>query len=256
MRPAEVAKEHGDDADAEELGLVTPQRCYILSVPEGPDVPEKVSETKRERLGITRNKVRNRLIREVVDEVPADKQLIIFVRTIEHIEELMKEYLPEGFEFYHAQIPQKEKNRIEAGLYSGEIKRVVANDSLSEGVDTTMLDYIIDAAWNTSDVSVSQKGGRNRRLREGKKFGILVNFADEWGEILRTARNQDAEFSMVEVAVGDEKVNHYRRRALSRIGRYRARDWPIIEISSPKEIQWVEEDEPKVGSQMDLALSE
>jgi len=229
------------DEEAELAGRVTPQRVYVLSVPEGPSLSAQVSDIRRERLGITRNPCRNRLIAETVQKAPADWQGIIFVRTIEHIDWLLENDLKDmGFEKYHAKISTKEKRRIEAGLYSGELKRLIANDALSEGVDTTQLRWLIDANWSSSDVLVSQKGGRNRRLLPGKDYGIIVNFADDWIELALAEQDKELALGAGLPAGESNKKDGFFMKANNRIRQYSDRGWPILRISKPEDIVWIE----------------
>lgn len=215
------------DEEADEKNLVSPVKVYALHVPEGPDVAG-YGEVQLERWGITRNKRRNRLIKSVAELVPLDMQLIIFVRTIEHIEELST-LLP-WFTVYHAQLSNKEKDEIEKGIMSGDLKRIIANDALSEGVNTTKLRVMIEAGWSIGDQTVSQRGGRNRRKDEGKKLGVIITFLDDW--------------EIPDQIVGMTKVNPLKGRAESRISNYKTRKWPVLKVKNPSEIDFSEIQDP------------
>ena len=263
-----------EDEEAEELDRVSKVKVYALSVPKGPPATAK-REDILERHCITRNKVRNRLIRDTAALVPEDMQLIIFVRTIEHIDLLVNgvvfesdpehpevpvkdpipPYLPPGYEIYHGQLPPKEKRRIEEGLYSGEIKRLIANDSLSEGVDTTKLRVMIDANWWSSDCSVSQKGGRNRRKDEGKYLGIIINFQDEWCDILRKKRLEELRQLGMQPSEEEQKADFLKGKADKRLTQYRKRGWPVLRIDSPDKINFNEINQPEI-QQTELPMDE
>lgn len=232
------------DQEAERDKRVSPVKCFALSVPKGPRVADK-SDTMKERHGIMWNKMRNKLIRQVVDLVPPEQQVIVFVRTIQHIDHLKELYLPSDFVVYHGDMTGKERKTIEEGITSGTIRRIVANDALSEGVDTTEMDVVIDAAWTVSDKDVSQKGGRNRRMREGKRWGVIVNFRDEWGELARQATLQERQMLDIDVAMeeGLEKPDPLFRRAQARLKQYRDRGWPVFEIDSPTQIEFDRRDQ-------------
>jgi superfamily II DNA or RNA helicase len=216
------------DEEADEKGLVSPIKIYALHVPKGPDVSGH-ADVALERWGITKNVHRNKLIAQVVQLVPPDMQMIVFVRTIDHIEELL-EKLPPGFVAYHGQLSDSERSRIEAGVMSGNIKRLVANDSYSEGVDTTKLRVMVEAGWSINDETVSQRAGRNRRRDAGKNLGVVITFLDDW-EIP----------CQVE---GMSKKNPLKDRALSRIRNYTKRGWPVLKINDPKEIDFSEIQDP------------
>lgn len=223
------------DVEAESDGRVSPVKIFAMSIPTGPILNTKKQHTL-EKLGITENHDRNHMIKRIADLVPEDQQLIIFVRTIQHIEELVNKFLPPGYTVYHGQLSSKERRELEQKIVDGSVKRIISNDALSEGVDTTSLDVMIDAAWTTSDVFVSQKGGRNRRQREGKNFGVIITFLDEWGEVAkkRTTKNWPATGKNP----NSSAVDVFCRRARTRIKQYKDRGWPVVEIYDPAQIEF------------------
>lgn len=225
------------DEEAESLDRVAKVRVFALSVPRGPDVRDIKAQHKLEEKAITLNPARNDLIRQVVQLAPVDQQLMIFVRTRDHITELTTKYI-HGFEIYHADIAESEKRRIRAGIEDGTILRIISTDCLEEGVDTTELSVLIDANWTTSDRSVSQKGGRNRRKREGKRYGVIVAFQDEWCDNLR--KDTIARLENMNLAVEDtlRKTDRLKQRANTRLSHYRDRNWPVERIDQPSEIEF------------------
>jgi superfamily II DNA/RNA helicase len=132
-------------------------------------------------------------------------------------------------------------------VYSGEIKRLLANDSFSEGVDTTKVRVLIDANWTMSDTSVSQKGGRNRRTDEGKAMGVIVNFVDEWGELARRERVLVYKTAQQEVPEELARQDDLYRRSLRRLQQYRDRKWPVTQIDDAGQINFEEIRSDKVS---------
>lgn len=179
------------DQQLEAMSRATPLNVYIMDVHSGPLFSDKTQSMTMERNGIWFNRHRNQVIKECVARAPAEQQLIIYVRTLTHLEELMLNWLDEGFEAFHGKLSRKEKKRVMDGFNSGSMKRIISTDCLAEGVDPKNLHIIINANWMQSDVSVLQKAGRNRRLTEGKPFGIVVDFNDRWTpKTLRRAKNR------------------------------------------------------------------
>lgn len=232
------------DQMAEELNRVSNVKCYALSVPQGPDVANR-TPTIRERHGITNNKFRNEIIASVARAVPEDMQFVLYVRTIEHIDVLMEHFLPPGFAIYHAQLGEREKKTIEKGIYDGSIKRLVANSSFSEGVDTTKMRVLMNADWTVSDQVVSQRGGRNRRKDEGKLLGLIIDLLDDWGEIKRLEAVKHIKDMMQEVPDSLEKPDPMFKKAKSRLKQYKDRGWPVVEIDSVAEIDFSEVNESR-----------
>lgn len=256
-----------DDPEAEKMGRVKPVKIYAIKNSKGPKVTAK-SQHVRERQGITENHDRNTLIGQVARDVPSDLQLIIYARTIEHIEVLTKglppklnkkgeevspagaPYLPPDYEVYHAQLSDKERKRIEDGVYSGEIKRLVANGAFSTGVNTTRLRVLFNVDWTTSEQVVSQRAGRNRRLdvSDGTELGIILELQDNWGqEALEEARKNapalTADAITPQDEAGEEKEipnDPFWGKAQARLARYRKRGWKVVKIDSASEIDYQE----------------
>ncbi len=213
------------DQEAEDLDRVSKMKVYVLKTHSGPDISGK-KEHALERDGITHNHRRNRLAKDVCLAIPPEMQTIVFVRTIEHIDVLMEKHLPPGFVVYHGQLKDKERKDIEKRLCSGEITRLIANDALSEGVDTTHVRVILEWGWSTTDMTVSQRGGRGRRKTKGKRLGLIITPSDDW-EI-----GTEME--------GVEKENPLHAKRVSRVANYSRRGWPIIKVNEAEEIDFAE----------------
>lgn len=214
------------DEEAEQNDMVSLVKVYALSVKEGPDISGIKDLVKMERWGVTFNDYRNKLIAQVARSIPPGLQAIFFVRTIDHINNLIENYLPSDFEFYHGQLPDSKRRDIERRLVSGEIKRLVANDSLSEGVDTVKARVVVDVGWSATDSTVSQRAGRNRRKDEGKSMGVIITLRDNW--------------KITGDLPGDEKDNPMKARASKRISMYRKRKWPILKIEDISQVDFSE----------------
>lgn len=213
------------DAEAEELGRVSLVKVYVLKTKRGPDV-SGMKEITLERHGITNNHQRNKLIGAVCQAIPENLQTVVFVRTIQHIEILVEKYLPPGFVVYHGQLKDKERAAIEKDLCDGKITRLIANDALSEGVDTTHVRVIVEAGYSATDQTVSQRGGRARRKADGKKMGVIITPSDDW--------TIDTDMD------GVEKENPLKKKRISRVSNYSKRGWPVVKINEIHEINFSE----------------
>ncbi len=203
------------DQQLEAMNRATPLNVYVLDVVNGPNFTGKSQDLTMERNGIWYNRHRNKLIKECVELAPQDQQLIIYVRTLAHLEELVQNFLPEGFEVFHGKLSRPEKDRILKGFNEGTSKRIISTDCLAEGVDPRNLFIMINANWMQSDVSVLQKAGRNRRLSEGKNFGVVIDFNDDW----------------------NDKMS---RKAQNRIKHYKNKGYSLIKDCTPSDIVFVQ----------------
>jgi superfamily II DNA or RNA helicase len=202
------------DEEVEDYGRASPLNVYVIDVNEGPEPDAKTQDLTMERHGIWYNRARNKLIKQCCDMAPEDQQLVVFVRTKYHLDYL-KDYFLKDFEVYHGQLTQKEKKKILEGFNDGTIKRIISTDSLAEGVDPKALFITINANWMQSNVSVVQKAGRNRRLADGKSFGVVIDFNDNWN-------------------------TRFERKAKNKLSKYYNRGYTIIENAKPNTIKFCE----------------
>lgn len=202
------------DQQLEAMSRATPLHVYVMVIDAGPNFGPKAQSLTMERNGIWFNRHRNKIIKECVDRAPSDQQLIVYVRTLTHLEELKFNFLSSDFEAFHGKLPAKEKKRVLEGFNTGSIKRIISTDCLAEGVDPKNLYVIINANCMQSDVSVLQKAGRNRRLTEGKDFGIIIDFDDSW----------------------NDKTE---RKASNRIKHYRDKGYKIINNANPSQLEFI-----------------
>lgn len=188
------------DQEAEGLGRVVPIKGYALNVGVGPDTSNWRSPVTKERHAIWRNKFRNDLVYRAAMAVPEDQQLVIFVATREHGNVLKQEFFPD-VPFYHGDLKDSEQKPLLEAFESGELKRLIATDSIGEGVDPKNLMVVIDTNWKSSKTQVPQRAGRNRRHGKDKPWGILITFRDNFDDLARKK--------------SDDRLREYKRRGYS-----------------------------------------
>ena len=197
------------DIDATELSRVVPLDVFVFRNNKGPLV-SSTNPATQERQGITTNRTRNAAIKDVVDLIPDDQQAIIFVRTLEHARLLESTFLP-GIEIFHGDLDPNDYSRILLDIESGALKRVIATNTLGEGVDPKALRYVIDGDWSSSRTSCIQRAGRVRRFAPGKTRGYLIAFSDEFDE-------------------------RFARKSVQRLGHYKHAGYNLMQVSSAREI--------------------
>ena len=74
----------------------------------------------------------------------------------------------------------KDVTRIRKDFESGELKKLIATNIFSEGVNFIHLKYLIRADGETSKISNTQIPGRLSRLCEGKDCAYLIDFVDHF----------------------------------------------------------------------------
>ncbi len=177
-----------------------------LGVSNDPDGVEKASKMPSwiyERYAYWQNFDRNKLIattaKDILLEQP-DDQVLIMVNTVEHAiaihqylpgfivmysGNLNKDTLSKAFQKYKRQpdlskyeLSPKDIDIATAAFRKGTLKRVISTGVWREGVDFSMLSYLIRADAGATPIGSNQIPGRLSRLSDGKECGILYDFTD------------------------------------------------------------------------------
>jgi superfamily II DNA or RNA helicase len=189
--------------EAVELGLVVPIRVSWLPIRMAFNPAERAkTRVARKRYGIWTNRDRNTMIAEAVRAYPDTHQILILVETIEHAVYLGS-LLPEFTLVYSSMFPSDcekykkrgllpagykplndyQKNQLRSQFESGELKRVIATDVWSTGVDFEQLSVLVRADDRDSDIMDVQGPGRVSRLYTApdgtkKEFGEVIDCMD------------------------------------------------------------------------------
>lgn len=160
-----------------------------------------LSGTRRSRRAIWRHGFRNRIIADTARTIDADTQTLVVVDKIEHALAL-KEFLPE-YTLVYAEAgltPAKRAKFAKSGLVikdeppmtiqrriwlkkqfeTGELKKVIATGVWNRGVNFKKLAVLIRADAGGSAINDTQIPGRVCRLSEDKKFGLVIDFTDQF----------------------------------------------------------------------------
>jgi superfamily II DNA or RNA helicase len=188
---------------AVELGLVVPVRVNWLPMRLRTNPAERYgNRVARKRHGIWTNRERNGIIAAAVREYPESHQILILVETIEHAVHLGA-LLPEFKLVYGNMSPYDcaayrkkgllpadykplydlQKHDMRSQFESGELKRVIATDVWSTGVDFEQLNVLVRADDRDSDIVDVQGPGRVSRIYTApdgtrKEFGEVLDCMD------------------------------------------------------------------------------
>lgn len=189
---------------------------------------DSLNTTQKLRHGIWRNKIRNEKIAAVAHHfLEAGKQVLILVDTVDHAC-FLKKLLPE-FELVYGEGNLKGDDRrkfVKWNLISedeplmtsqrrldlkhqfedGRLRGAIATGVWNRGVNFRHLQVMIRADAKTSPIADAQMPGRLSRLDDDKRYGLMVDFHDQFDKSLQ-------------------------RRATERKRRYRANSWDQVEQS-------------------------
>jgi superfamily II DNA or RNA helicase len=188
---------------AVELGLVVPVRVTWLPIRLTHNPAERHKHrVMRKKFGIWTNHGRNAIIADAVRAYPSDCQILILVETIEHAVHLGS-LLPD-FTLMYASMKQSacakykragllpadyerlsfvDKHDLRAQFEAGDLKRVIATDVWSTGVDFEQLNVLVRADDRDSDIVDVQGPGRVSRTYTApdgtqKEFGEVIDCMD------------------------------------------------------------------------------
>jgi len=209
-------KDRSDKADKWTEACCGPVRFnadYQSSVKHGSVVPIRVKWVPANFTGLAgldsksqwfnknaywRNDKRNELIAKEATEAAKNGPVMIFVKTVEHIYAL-KKYLDcpavharqsdqswsrlRGKRLIQPDLVQptaEELSKIKSDFAAGNIPIVIANTVWKRGVDFPKLRTLVMAHGGSSAEEIIQAGGRVSRKFPGKKFGLIIDFTDEF----------------------------------------------------------------------------
>jgi superfamily II DNA or RNA helicase len=210
--------------EAVEKKLVTPIWVVWTPVQSNSD-PAAIYDnfTAKEKHGVWRYSLRNKVIAETARLCRDDDQVLITVKTIDHalhLRKLLPEYTvvyaPTNFQQlsrFHAMgllkgIPPMTKERLnflKQSFSKGRLKKVIATSVWSRGVNFPMLSVLIRADAANSNIADVQLPGRTSRKREDKPVSLMFDFTDEYNAT-------------------------FHEKASSRKKRYKERGWKQIDI--------------------------
>lgn len=212
--------------EAVELGLVVPIHVRWLKLDSDVNPADGKSGVPKLRWGIWRHDRRHALIAQDVRTMYTNnEQILIAVATLDHAIHLWR-HLPD-FELCYAAKDEKEldgykesrllppnfkpmtqarRDALRTGFEEGTVRRVIATDVWSTGVNFERLQVLYRADARESVTMDSQWGGRPSRIFEGKASSEIIDIVDCWD-------------------IGFKRKSEVRRRHYKAHGW--SQDWPI-----------------------------
>ena len=183
--------------EAVELGLVVQLRVKWLPVVMDNNPAANRRDTAKKQHGIWRNTYRNKIIADAANTYRPDQQVLILVETVEHAIHL-RQQLPDYTLCYATLAPGEFAEYVQKGLLpsneprmiparredlrkafeAGDVKKVIATDVWSTGVDFASLSVLIRADARGSEIMDTQGPGRASRIHDGKEYGEVIDLID------------------------------------------------------------------------------
>lgn len=201
--------------EAQDAGLVVPIRVRWLPIRSETNPAANLTDVPLKRWGLWRNEFRNRAIAaDIYAMYPPDTQILVLCETIDHLAHLLP-LLPD-FVVCHAPITaEQHAEYVAAGLFRpdlprmtpelrkqytkdferGTLRRVIATDVWSTGVDFPALEVLYRVDARESAIQDTQAPGRVARLSDGKAYGEVVDCLDLFDPVLlRKSRKRKSHY--------------------------------------------------------------
>lgn len=194
--------------EAEALGLVSPIRVEWVNMDfECPELLKNKKGAQMEKWLIWRNEERNRRFAQKMQEFDDDTQCLILVATVTHAVAL-KQFLPE-YKLCYDQCkeydlfvrrglldPRDEppmtparREQMRVQFEEGVLKKVIATDVWSTGVDFSALSVLGRLDGRDSRIMDTQAPCRANRIHEGKAYATVVDCMDYFHPTLQRRSN-------------------------------------------------------------------
>lgn len=132
--------------------------------------------------GVVDNGIRNKLIADTCAKlVAAGRRVLILTKEIRHAEKLYE------LTTQSVQVDGRNNEAVAdaiAAMQAGRVKAIIGTSVIGEGIDVPSADALIYAAAGRSKVKVVQDFYRVLTASDGKKYGIIVDFADNHNKTL------------------------------------------------------------------------
>jgi superfamily II DNA or RNA helicase len=162
---------------------------------------------------LTENEARNRKIAEDVFNILYEDQsrkILILSDRVEHLsklrtmicEDVRSENVKQLKALSNSKKAREERRQILKDLNDGKINVVLATYALAkEGLDVPKLDYVVFATPQKDETTVVQSAGRVGRKADGKEFGTVIDYVDDFGLLLGYSKKRNGYYKKLEYEV-------------------------------------------------------
>jgi superfamily II DNA or RNA helicase len=202
-----------DYQSAQNAQMVVPLKVFWRNIYMDRDpAANEIDLIKKKRYCIWTNEHRNQIIANDARKYDEGTQVLIIVETIEHamnLKKLLPEftlvYMDNGLSWDAKQkyiklkcIEQTEpemttnrKMQLTTEFENGSLKKVICTTVWNEGVSFNQLNVLIRADAGGSNIGNTQIPGRVSRISDGKSYGIVHDYVDEFNHSFKAkSRNR------------------------------------------------------------------
>ena len=162
---------------------------------------------------LTGNEERNKKIAEDVFNIlyeDQEQRILILSDRVEHLsmlrglicEDVKEEHVKQLKALSNSKSARAERRQILKDLNDGKINVVLATYTLAkEGLDVPKLDYVIFATPVKDAITVEQASGRVGRKADGKSYGCVIDYTDDFGLLLGYSKKRNSIYKRLEYEI-------------------------------------------------------
>lgn len=148
---------------------------------------------------------RFKTVLKTIEKLPANSPVLVLANRIEYLQKLNRHYFGRS-NFLSAngnsKSAKEERKRALQALNDGDIDCLFASYQLAkEGLDVPNLRYVVFATPEKDETTVIQSVGRVGRKANGKKFGTVIDFVDDFGMYQGWAKKRRSFYKKIDAEI-------------------------------------------------------
>ena len=162
---------------------------------------------------LTTNEERNKKIISDIEylcEQKGSARILVLSDRVEHLTTLRKmicqkmgnDRIRQLMALANSKKARQERRQILTDLNDGKLNVVFATYALAkEGLDVPKLDYVVFASPQKDDTTVTQAAGRVGRKAEGKEYGTVIDYVDDFGMLKGFSKKRNSVYKKLEYEI-------------------------------------------------------
>ena len=130
---------------------------------------------------------------------------LVLANRVEYLQRLQEKYIAKSVclsGMGQSKKAKAERKEVLRQLNNGEIQCVFATYQLAkEGLDVPNLRYVVFATPEKDETTVIQSAGRVGRKADGKKFGTVIDFVDNFGMYKGWSKKRDRYYKKIDASI-------------------------------------------------------
>lgn len=151
------------------------------------------------------DKDRFKFVLETIEKLPANNPVLVLANRVEYLAKLNSEYFGRSnflSAMGNSKSAKEERKRALQALNDGDIDCLFATYQLAkEGLDVPNLRYVVFATPEKDETTITQAVGRVGRKADGKEYGTVIDFIDDFGMYRGWAKKRRSYYKKIDAEI-------------------------------------------------------